>query len=122
MKKFAMIQAQFRQLNCGHCEAAFDPQGVKLVREEADFFVVRVTCLACNHPAGVAVVGADYEPIERRAERAPAPKKAESPFANAAEAERFAALPAINTNDVLDWHGFLATLGADWARQLPGAR
>ena len=61
MKNFAVVQEHFRKLRCAHCQQAFTPEGVKLLREEKDYWVVRVHCTSCQQPAGVAIVGVEYE-------------------------------------------------------------
>ena len=49
MSKFAQVQAQFRQLNCGKCEAPFAPEGVKLLREEKDGEEGHTESYQCTH-------------------------------------------------------------------------
>lgn len=119
MPDFAAVAEQFRKLRCAHCREAFTPEAVTPLRQEVDYWVVRVVCTACNHPSGVAVVGAepDYE-------AAPAPKTTEfrkttGIFASRREEKRFAELPAISANDVLDASRAIQAMGADWARHLP---
>src|SRR5690349_5663134 len=74
MKNFSVVQEHFRKLRCAHCQQSFTPEGVKLLREEKDYWVVRVHCTACQQPAGVAIVGVEYESSDSGA---PMPEKIE---------------------------------------------
>ena len=127
MKNFAMVQEHFRKLRCTHCQAAFTPEGIKLLREEPDYWMVRVHCTACQQPSGVAIIGMDYGTAAAPAGEAPTRRREEpSPrrvtFASKKEEERFAALPAIGHDEVLDAHRFFDGLGDDWMRELKRAR
>lgn len=118
MKNFAMAKEQFRKMRCGHCQAHFEPEGIKLLREEKDYWVVRVTCLGCGQPAGVAIVGVEYDgPGDAPRVKAPkAPPRDEMVFTNKKEIEKFEALAPISSNDVIDAHHFFRNLGDDWMR------
>lgn len=120
--KFSLIQEHFRKLRCSHCQAAFTPDGVKLLREEKDYMVVRVHCTSCQEPSGVAVVGLDFDgnqvtPKAERAEKAPTPVR--SIFSSRKEEERFAQLKPISSDELLDATAFIRDLGDDWMRHLP---
>jgi hypothetical protein len=129
MKNFSVVQEHFRKLRCAHCQQAFTPEGVKLLREEKDYWVVRVHCTACQQPAGVAIVGVEYESND-----APAPEKIEREtvstgtqrvrgiFSSRKEEEKFSKMDAISDDDLLNAHDFIANLGSDWMRYLPNAR
>ncbi len=127
MKNFAVVQEHFRKLRCAHCQSAFTPDGVKLLREEKDYWVVRVHCTACQQPAGVAIVGVEYEARdEARLEKpvrevAPA-NRTRCVFSSRKEEERFSSLPPISADDLLNAHRFISELGSDWTRHLPSAR
>jgi hypothetical protein len=99
---------------------------VKLLREEKDYWVVRVHCTACQQPAGVAIVGVEYEGGE--AKEVPAQAAAAAPatinrgrgiFSSRREEERFSDLPPISPDEVIDAHGFFTNLGEDWMKHLP---
>jgi RNase P subunit RPR2 len=117
--KFTMIQEHFRKLRCSHCQAAFTPDGVKLLREEKDYMVVRVHCTSCQEPSGVAVVGLDFDGTQVTAPKA---EKAERPvrsiFSSRKEEERFAQMKPISADEVLDAAEFIRNLGEDWMRHL----
>lgn len=129
MKNFAVVQEHFRKLRCAHCQQSFTPEGVKLLREEKDYWVVRVHCTACQQPAGVAIVGVEYEsndmpvPADRSDARetatAVAPQKVRGIFSSRKEEEKFAKLDAISSDEMLDASAFIRDLGSDWMRHLP---
>lgn len=129
MKNFAVVQEHFRKLRCAHCQQSFTPEGVKLLREEKDYWVVRVHCTACQQPAGVAIVGVEYEsndmpvPVDRSEQRdtatAVAPQKVRGIFSSRKEEEKFSKLDAISADEMLDASAFIRDLGSDWMRHLP---
>ena len=128
MKNFAVVQEHFRKLRCAHCQQSFTPEGVKLLREEKDYWVVRVHCTACQQPAGVAIVGVEYEsndlPVpadrsEREATVAAAPQKVRGVFSSRKEEEKFSKMDAISSDEMLDATEFIRNLGSDWMRHLP---
>lgn len=136
MKNFTVVQEHFRKLRCAHCQQSFTPEGVKLLREEKDYWVVRVHCTGCQQPAGVAIVGVEYEtsdtPAPDRAERevvgagagagGPSPvSRVRGVFSSRKEEEKFANLGVISSDDVLNAHDFFADLGSDWMRHLPNS-
>ena len=133
MKNFMVVQEHFRKLRCAHCQQSFTPEGVKLLREEKDYWVVRVHCTACQQPAGVAIVGVEYEssdaPVPERAEReavgagaGTAPNRVRGIFSSRKEEEKFSKFAPISNEDLLDAHDFINNLGSDWMRFLPNAR
>lgn len=132
MKNFTVVQEHFRKLRCAHCQQSFTPEGVKLLREEKDYWVVRVHCTSCQQPAGVAIVGVEYESSdqpapERTAEREPAlagtaPNRVRGIFSSRKEEEKFSKLGPISNDDLLDAHDFINNLGSDWMRFLPNTR
>lgn len=122
MPDFTAVAEQFRKLRCTHCQSAFTPEAVTPLRQESDYWVVRVVCTSCKQPSGVAVVG-----TEPGYEAAPAPKakaakaepgKVAGSFASRKEEERFASLAAISADDVLDASRRIQALGSDWAKHL----
>lgn len=129
MKNFTVVQEHFRKLRCAHCQHSFTPDGVKLLREEKDYWVVRVHCTACQQPAGVAIVGVEYEagetPAPERLDRetvgagAAGPNRVRGVFSSRREEEKFAGMTPISSDDVINAHDFFASLGSDWMRHLP---
>lgn len=125
MKNFIVVQEHFRKLRCAHCQESFTPEGVKLLREEKDYWVVRVHCTACAQPAGVAIVGVEYDAqqelaIPRKAEAAAPPARPKGIFSSKREEEKFAGMKAISDDELLDATAFIRELGSDWMRHLPG--
>ncbi|MEB3205158.1 MAG: hypothetical protein VKP57_10715 [Candidatus Sericytochromatia bacterium] len=127
MKNFAVVQDHFRKLRCAHCSESFQPEGVHLLREERDYWVVKVHCNACDQPAGVAIVGVEYDHREpemplaaRRSAGLPLRPlaRAKAVFTDAREEERFSRMEPITEDEVLDVHRFLNGLGSDWSSQL----
>ena len=127
MKNFAVVQDHFRKLRCAHCSETFQPEGVHLLREERDYWVVKVHCNACDQPAGVAIVGVEYDQRDDVPEfgaRRPAAlagrpaARSRAVFSDVREEERFASMAPITEDEVLDVHQFLKELGADWSGQL----
>jgi len=127
MKNFSVVQEHFRKLRCAHCNEAFTPDGVKLLREEKDYWVVKVHCTACNQPAGVAIVGVEYESADGSRDRgdlpAPVPSygsaRSRAVFSSRREEEKFSNLPPISDDEVIDAHKFFTDLGPNWMDQLP---
>ena len=131
MKNFSVVQEHFKKLRCAHCNESFTPDGVKLLREEKDYWVVKVHCTACNQPAGVAIVGVEYEGVDpaggRERLELPAPvagygTRSRAIFTSRREEERFAAMDPISVDEVLDAHDFFSNLGANWIDLLPKRR
>lgn len=116
MNNFRLIQEHFSQLRCAYCDSAFTPDGVELLREEEDYWVVRVSCSCCQQPAGVAIVGIEYEETMAKSEVAAVTPSNEM---TARDKKRLSKLPPINSDDVLDAHRFFQGLGSDWRRHLP---
>ncbi|MDB5098674.1 MAG: hypothetical protein JWM80_3095 [Cyanobacteria bacterium RYN_339] len=121
MNNFAAVAEHFRKLRCAFCQQSFTPEGLKLLREEKDYWVVRVTCQACHQPSGVAVVGVDFDngPAPAPAKDKPAARRIDGIFASVSEEKRFAELAPINKDEVLDAASFIRNLGSDWMRHLP---
>lgn len=127
MKNFSVVQEHFRKLRCAHCNEAFTPEGVKLLREEKDYWVVRVHCTTCNQPAGVAIVGVEYESADASAPSSEPAREAAAAgqsrvrgiFSSRREEEKFSSLPPISPDDVIDAHRFFNELGSDWMSRLP---
>lgn len=116
MNNFRLIQEHFSQLRCAYCDSTFTADGVELLREEEDYWVVRVSCSHCQQPAGVAIVGIEYEETVSKSEAAPAALATEL---TARDKKRLGKMPPISSDDVLDAHRFFQGLGPDWRRHLP---
>lgn len=118
MNNFAAVAEHFRKLRCAFCQQSFTPEGLKLLREEKDYWVVRVTCQACMQPSGVAVVGVDFQGDDASPVPRPAARRVDGIFASAKEEAKFAKLPPIGVDEVLSASAFIRDLGGDWLRHL----
>lgn len=108
---FQAIQEYFQQKFCRNCANYFSSEGIQLLRQEPGVLVVRVTCQACGHPLGVAIVGTVLEPNKKDiALPADWTKR---------DAERLRTKAPISFDDVLAAHHFFQDLGDDWSRHLP---
>jgi hypothetical protein len=109
---FQAIQEYFQQKFCRFCSNPFSSEGIQLLKEEPGVLVVRVTCSACGHPLGVAIVGTTPKPQK---------DKPQCPFDwTKRDVERLSDKPPIKDDDVLAAHEFFTSLGSDWAKHLPG--
>lgn len=115
MNNFKLIQEHFTQLHCPYCDISFTQESVKLIREEDDYWVVKVSCTSCNQSAGIAIVGIEYEEIGfREARNTTKQHKELSPV----EEMKFSSQPPISVNDVIDAHRFIQELGSDWMKYI----
>jgi len=71
--------------------------------------VVRVSCLQCQRPLGVAIVGTNNKKNQEKKPTSEWTKK---------DTRKFEKLPAITYDDVLAAHQFFDSLGSDWTRHL----
>lgn len=123
MNNFKLIQEHFTQLHCPNCDACFSQESVKLIREEKDYWVVKVSCEHCNHSPGFAIVGIEYEEVDE--DGVIINKPLELGFdEDFISRELFKAKkikpekPPISVDDVLDAHEFFKNLGSDWTKYL----
>jgi hypothetical protein len=108
MDGFKIVQQFFANMHCSKCQAKFKPEGISLLREENNFFVVKIICTECDQPVGIAIVG-----IKSRSEteKLLADKKAKAQ-------EIPAGPPPINYDDVIEAHKFFSNLGPDWTKHI----
>lgn len=113
MGNFKLIQDHFTHLNCPYCEHPFTHNCVNLLREEKDYWVVKVVCSSCSKSVGIAIVGVDYEGVSD--------KRDESKFESFSrkDHERLLNKKPINYDDVIEAHRFIQDLGSDWMKYLP---
>src|SRR5687767_6431969 len=114
MNNFKLIQEHFTQLHCPYCDISFTQESVKLIREEEDYWVVKVSCTSCNQSAGIAIVGIEYEEIGLREAKNTNKYKEFTQI----EEVKFSEQPPISVNDVIDAHRFIQDLGSDWMKYL----
>lgn len=72
--------------------------------------VVRVCCLQCSRPLGVAIVGTNNKKAQA--------KKTKVSEWTKKDTQKFEKMPAITYDDVLAAHQFFDSLGSDWQRHL----
>ncbi|HEY9713221.1 MAG TPA: hypothetical protein V6C72_07110 [Chroococcales cyanobacterium] len=111
---FQAIQEYFQQKCCRFCDNPFSSEGIQLLREEPGVLVVRVTCSACGHPLGVAIVGTSPR-TQKEKHNCPADWTKR-------DVDRLSAKPKINYDDVLNAHEFFQNLGGDWVKHIPRLR
>lgn len=119
---FQAITAYFQQRSCRTCSEPFTPEGIEFVRQEPGVVVVKVGCLHCGQPLGIALVGVNApSPV------APCPhgkqttrKTKQRPLEwSKRDAARLSDMPKISYDDLLSAHEFFQSLGSDWSKHLP---
>ncbi len=119
MNNFKLIQEHFTQLHCPYCDRSFTQESVKLIREEEDYWVVKVSCTSCNQSAGIAIVGIEYEEISlKEAAKNKERLKERAKDLTPVDEMRFSSKPPITVNDVIEAHRFIKDLGSDWMKYL----
>lgn len=116
MNNFKLIQEHFTQLHCPYCDISFTQESVKLIREEDDYWVVKVSCTSCNQSAGIAIVGIEYDELGIKNNNSET--RDEHPEFTFEEKEKFSYKAPISVNDVIDAHRFIKNLGSDWIKYL----
>ena len=109
MEGFETVQNFFCSMHCSNCHNLLKPDGITLVKEEYNFFVVKIVCVECQQPIGLAIVGVSKSESEEFIK----PKGVEE-------------LPDITSNEplpisydeVIDAHHFFSNLGSDWSKHL----
>jgi hypothetical protein len=123
---FEAITAYFEQRSCRACAQPYRADGIQLVREEPGSVVVKVDCMSCGHPLGIALVAVNH--VQREPQPNPTclhGRPSATPAANRPsewtkrDVDRLGGKPKIGYDDVLSAHEFFQSLGADWAKQLP---
>lgn len=113
MNNFKLIQEHFTHLHCPYCDKEFTSECINLIREEVDYWVVKVFCVSCNQSVGIAIVGIEVEQNKTYKQY----KQKESDF-NSDELKKFSNKQPITTNEVLDAHKFIQNLGSDWTKYI----
>jgi hypothetical protein len=112
---FQTVQEYFQSQHCKHCCNCFTSEGVQLVRQEPGALVVKVSCLSCGQPLGIAIVGLDKRPgmpMESTHKKDWSKK----------DYSRLADKPSISYDDVIEAHLFFSNLGSDWKKYLPAKK
>lgn len=110
MEGFESVQEFFCSMHCSRCHELLKPAGISLIREEDQFFVVKISCIDCNQPVGLAIVGiSPHEVSTEKLLPAPAKDKSINPQPE---------LPPIGYDEVIEAHKFFSSLGPDWMKHL----
>jgi hypothetical protein len=118
MDNFSVIQHFFTRMHCNLCAAPFEADGIQLIREEDGFYVVSVSCRACDRQIGVAMVG--VENGDSLLEEDDEPRRIYAdPELTEEELERLEQFPPISYDDVLSAHTFFQNLDERWKRFIP---
>ncbi|MEW5821037.1 MAG: hypothetical protein AB1782_12670 [Cyanobacteriota bacterium] len=108
MEGLEAVKNFFSSMHCSKCHNLLKPDGITLLREESNFYVVKIICIDCNQPVGLAIVGIQpREPKEYTIEKEDYIEK--GPDNNA---------PPITYDDVIDAHQFFSNLGSDWSKHI----
>ncbi len=116
MNHFEIIQRFFSRMRCTFCSHHLEPDGIELIRQEEDVYVVNVECLRCTRPMGVALVGIE---CSSEAEDAEEELTLLDPELSPEEFDRLAQFSPVDYDDVIAAHRFFSTLDADWRKHLP---
>jgi predicted HAD superfamily phosphohydrolase len=117
MDSFSIIQNFFTRMHCNFCSSPFEPEGIQLIREEDGFYIVSVSCCACERQIGVAMVG--VEALGEEAAAAKNRRQYDDPELTPDELERFEQFAPVNYDDVLSAHEFFNQLDEGWMRFIP---
>jgi hypothetical protein len=123
MDVFGIIQQFFTRMTCHHCQASLEPDGVRLLREDAGMFVVSITCNHCHNDIGVALVGMDAveghgHPGQSGARRVRV-RRYKDPELTPEELRRLAVFEPVSDDDVIEAHHFFQNLDTNWMRYIP---
>ena len=122
MDVFAIIQQFFTRMTCHHCQASLEPDGVRLIREDAGMFVVSVSCNHCDNDIGIALVGMDaVEGIAgaSQGERSVRIRRYKDPELTQDEVRRLAIFDPVSDDDVIEAHNFFQNLDTNWMQHIP---
>src|SRR5438445_12665964 len=129
MKNFHLVQEHFSKMRCTHCDAMFLPSGILLLREEQDYWIVRVTCSSCSQLAGIALVGIEPSasgatPSQPNLPALPTPTRPRRQVSATGslthrERQKFAKMGPITSDELSEVHQFLSGLGTESLRHVP---
>lgn len=123
---FRAVAQYFEQRTCRHCEQPYTAEGIEFLRQEPGVIVVKVGCALCGKPLGIALVGMNNLTGPGCEHLSPQPIREEKPKLpkdwSKKDTDRLTNKPPISYDDVLAAHEFFASLGSDWASQLPKSK
>ena len=109
MDNLDLIKEFFSNLRCSQCRAFFEDDSIRILRQELNYTVVRITCPKCEKNIGMALMGFEKEAAKVSGEVSNETMAFEINVSN----------DPINYDDVIDAHHFFKSLGSDWSRFLP---
>ena len=110
MDSFENVVNFFCNMHCAKCYQTFTPDGIELISQETNFYVVKITCTSCGLSAGIAIVA-----IRSSCEKDQDDEQFEKSVWELVNDQK---LPPINYNDVIDAHNFFSNLGSDWSKHI----
>ncbi len=117
MNNFNLIQEHFTQLHCSNCDLSFTKESIDLIREEKDYWVVKVCCTNCNHSPGFAIVG--IESMTNNVHNETINLSIKNSIDDYIFDESvFKHQPQITEDEVIDAHNFIKNLGDDWMKYI----
>lgn len=117
MDAFEIVQDFFCSMHCSSCNKLFKPDAIKLLKQEYNFLVVKITCTECDQPVGLAIVGVQprYD-IKQDTWGKEIPASYTHPTSE--EPVKIKEPLPITYDDVVEAHKFFSTLGPDWMKYI----
>lgn len=112
MENFELVQDFFCKMHCSNCKSHFKPDGIKLLKEESGYYIIRLTCIECNQPVGIAIVGIKEPPL---IDANDPPLLTDHLMKKGNQEEE---PPPISYNDVINAHKFFSNLSSDWSKHI----
>jgi len=112
MNEFDIVKEFFSNLRCTQCSEQFTPESISILRNEANYTVVRVICSNCQKNIGLAILGLNKKEMKNALNT----NESDFPF------ETDSTNSPIDYDDVIDAHEFFSNLGADWTKYIPQIR
>ena len=116
MDAFSIIQNFFARMRCNFCTHHLEPDGIELIRQDHEVYVVNVQCTRCTRQMGIALVGLEGSEADGISATG---RLYTDPELTELEMERLANFEPIGYDDVLDAHEFFKNLDGDWRKYLP---
>ena len=97
------VKLIFSKMICSCCDQQFTPDCVEIIRIEGNVAVVKIVCTHCGKNYGIAMVGIETIGGENEEQ----------------DEVLTPGLPPINTDDVIEAHKFIESMGDDWTKYIP---
>lgn len=109
MEGFEAVQNFFCSMHCSKCQNLLKPDGITILREENNFYVVKIVCIDCNQPVGLAIVGIASKDADETY------KQNTKQMVGSVTAPK---PPPIDYDEVIEAHKFFSNLGSDWSKHI----